>query len=195
MTAHGEARRAFIAIHLSQEARRQLSETIASLGKGIPNSVRWVDPDGIHLTLKYLGDIDRAMIEDVLQAMEQLTNGSLPFQLHLEGLGVFPNQRRPRVLWAGVGGDLDALGALQEKVEVAMSGLNFPRERRAYNPHLTLGRVRDTISAVARQRIGDVISRGSLAGADSWPVNALHLMRSDLTPQGSVYSTLGSVSL
>ena len=161
----------------------------------MPSGVRWVDPEGIHLTLKFLGDIEPALVEDVLRAMEQAASGTAPFQLHLDGLGVFPNLRRPRVLWAGVGGDMDALGALQEKVEAAMEGLAFPRERRAFSPHLALGRVRDTISAVARQRVGGLVSQGSLDGADPWPVNAVHLMRSNLTPDGAVYTSLGSVSL
>ncbi len=195
MTASGGGLRAFIAIHLSREARLQLSDTIRSLGIDIPRGVRWVDPEAIHLTLKFLGDIDPALVEDVLRAMEQSASGSLPFHLHLNGLGVFPNQRRPRVLWAGLGGDLDALGALQEKLEAAVYGLNFPREQRTFNPHLTLGRVRDGVSAVARQRVGDVVSSGSLDGPDSWPVNAVHLMRSNLTPAGAVYSSLGSVSM
>ena len=199
MTASGAGIRTFIAIHLSQEARLQLSDAIRSLGSEIPSGVRWVDPEAIHLTLKFLGDIDPALVEDVLQAMEQAACRSLSFHLHLNGLGVFPNERRPRVFWAGLGGDLDALQALQEKLETAMSGpmygLDFPRERRAFSPHLTLGRVRDTVSAVARQRVGDLVSRGSLDGADPWPVNAVHLMRSNLTPDGAVYSSLGSVSL
>ena len=195
MTASGAGLRDFIAIHLSQEARQQLSNTIRSLGSEIPSGVRWVDPEGIHLTLKFLGDIDPALVEDVLLAMKQAASGSLPFHLQLDGLGVFPNERRPRVLWAGLAGDLDALEALQEKLEAAMSGLNFPWERRTFNPHLTLGRVRDGVSAVARQRVGTLVSHGYLDGADSWPVNAVHLMRSNLTPDGAVYSSLGSVSL
>ena len=195
MTASGTGIRTFIAIHLSQDARRRLTETIRWMVSEVPSGVRWVDPEGIHLTLKFLGDIDPALVEDVLRAMEQAASGTLPFQVHLNGLGVFPNLRRPRVLWAGVGGDMDALGALQEKVEAAMEGLAFPRERRAFNPHLTLGRVRDTISAVARQRVGGLVSQGSLDGADPWPVNAVHLMRSNLTPDGAVYTSLGSVSL
>ncbi len=195
MSAPGASLRAFIAIHLSQDARLQLSDAIRSLGSEIPSGVRWVDPERIHLTLKFLGDIDPALVEDVLHAMEQAASRSLPFHLHLNGLGVFPNQRRPRVLWAGLGGDLDALGALQEKLEAAMSGLNFPRERRTFNPHLTLGRVQDGVSAVARQRVGAVVTSGSLEDTDSWPVNVVHLMRSNLTPDGPVYSSLGSVSL
>ena len=195
MTASVAGLRAFIAIHLSQEARLQLSDTISSLGSEIPNGVRWVDPEGIHLTLKFLGDIDPGLVEDVLRAMEQAASGSLPFQLYLNELGVFPNHRRPRVLWAGLGGDLDALGALQEKLEAAMSRLNFPRERRTFNPHLTLGRVRDGVSDVVRQRVGAVVSRVSLDGAGPWPVNGVHLMRSNLTPDGAVYSSLGSVAL
>ncbi|MCH8225238.1 MAG: RNA 2',3'-cyclic phosphodiesterase [Chloroflexi bacterium] len=195
MTASGTGIRTFIAIHLSQDARRRLTETIRWMGSEVPSGVRWVDPEGIHLTLKFLGDIEPALVEDVLRAMEQAASGTVPFQVHLNGLGVFPNLRRPRVLWAGVGGDMDALGALQEKVEAAMEGLAFPRERRAFSPHLTLGRVRDTISAVARQRVGGLVSQGSLDGADPWPVNAVHLMRSNLTPDGAVYTSLGSVSL
>ena len=195
MTATGAKLRAFIATHLSQAAHLHLADTIRSLGSEIHNGVRWVDPAGIHITLKFLGDIDPALVEDVLRAMEQAASGSSPFQLHLNGLGVFPNQRRPRVLWAGLGGDLDALVALQEKLEDAMSGLDFPRERRTFNPHLTLGRVRDGVSAFAGQRIGDLVSSGCLKGADSWPVNAVHLMRSNLTPDGAVYSSLGSVYL
>ena len=195
MTASGTGIRTFIAIHLSQDARRRLTETIRWMVSEVPSGVRWVDPEGIHLTLKFLGDIEPALVEDVLRAMEQAASGTLPFQVHLNGLGVFPNLRRPRVLWAGVGGDMDALGALQEKVEAAMEGLAFPRERRAFNPHLTLGRVRDTISAMARQRVGGMVSQGSLDGADPWPVNAVHLMRSNLTPDGAVYTSLGSVSL
>ena len=195
MTASGGGLRAFIAIHLSQGARLQLSDAIRSLESEIPGGVRWVDPEGIHLTLKFLGNVDPALVEDMLLAMEQAASGSLPFHLHLNGLGVFPNERRPRVLWAAVGGDLDALGALQEKLEAAMSGLNFPRERRTFSPHLTVGRVRDGVSDVVRQRVGAVVSRGSLDVADSWLVNAIHLMRSNLTPDGAVYSSLGSVSL
>jgi 2'-5' RNA ligase len=195
VTASGAGLRAFIAIHLSQDARRRLAETIRWMVSEVPSGVRWVDPEGIHLTLKFLGDINPALIQDVLRAMKQPASGTVPFQLHLDGLGVFPNIRRPRVLWAGVGGDMDALEALQEKVEAAMEGLDFPRERRAFSPHLTLGRVRDTISAVARQRVGGLMSQASLDGADPWPVNGVHLMRSNLTPDGAVYTSLGSVSL
>ena len=199
MTASGTGIRTFIAIHLSREARRQLTDAIRSLESEIPSGVRWVDPEGIHLTLKFLGDIDPALVEDVLRAMELAASGSLPFQLHLNGLGVFPNERRPRVLWAGLGGDLDALGCLQEKLEAVMSGLKFPRERCTFSPHLTLGRVRDGVSNLARQQVGAVVSAGSLEDAeedaDSWPVNAVHLMRSNLAPNGAVYSSLGSVPL
>ena len=126
------------ALRVGLGVRRRLADTIRWMGREVPSGVRWVDSEGIHLTLKFLGDIDPALVEDVLRAMEQAASGTLPFQVHLNGLGVFPNLRRPRVLWAGVGGDMDALGALQEKVEAAMEGLAFPRERRAFSPHLTL---------------------------------------------------------
>ncbi len=195
MTGPGAPIRVFIALQVSQMARQQLAETIRLLASELPASVRWVDPENIHLTLKFLGDIDPIRLEDVSRAMGLAARGSSPFWVHLAGLGMFPNQKRPRVLWAGMGGDLDELVALQEKVDAAMSELNFPREGRPFSPHLTLGRVRNGISGEVRRRIGAAVACATQEASDPWLVDTLHLERSNLTAKGAIYTSLVSAPL
>ena len=195
MTGPSAPIRVFIALHLSQMARQQLAETIRRLAGELPTGVRWVDPENIHLTLKFLGDIDPSQLEDVSRDMGLAAGGSAPFWVHLAGLGMFPNQKRPRVLWAGMGGDLDQLAALQEKVDAAMAELQFPREGRPFSPHLTLGRVRDGVSGEVRRRVGAAVACATQEAGDPWLVDTLHLVRSDLTAKGAIYTSLVAAPL
>ncbi|PKB79492.1 MAG: 2'-5' RNA ligase [SAR202 cluster bacterium Io17-Chloro-G9] len=195
MLGTGEAIRVFIAVQISPESRQVLADAMGRLSDAVPRGVRWVDPQGIHLTLKFLGDIDPGLKDRMLEFMRHAGQVSSPFSLQLSSLGMFPNQRQPRVLWAGVQGDLEALADLQEEVERAMLGLGFPRERRRFSPHLTIGRVRYGVSAGVRQQIGDAMVAGSLGTAEPWVVDSMHLVHSSLTPQGAVYNSLGSAPL
>ena len=136
--------RVFVALLIPGESRAVLSGTIGRLQTQVPTGVKWVDPQGIHLTLKFFGNINSAWKEPVLEAMGDVGRQAAPFDLALSSLGVFPNERQPRVLWSGVNGDMEALGGLQEEVEQAMLALGFRREKRRFNPHLTIGRVRNT---------------------------------------------------
>lgn len=217
--------RVFIALDIPAEARQVLSATVRQLQAAIPGGVRWVDPASVHLTLKFLGDIDPNLINSVFEAMLQSARGVAPFQLRLLGLGLFPNARQPRVLWAGVDGDLDPLKDLQKRVDESVSALGFSRERQPFHPHLTLGRLRDGVSPLIRRHIGTIISSPPLAShpdkednppvsplgekgesspsplnkggplGDLWPVDAVHLICSTLTSSGAVYTSLGSVPL
>ncbi|MCH7606189.1 MAG: RNA 2',3'-cyclic phosphodiesterase [Chloroflexi bacterium] len=187
--------RVFIAIHISVDARQALAELIESLAETAPRGVRWVDPKGIHLTLKFLGDINPSLAGRVVEAMGESGRASSLFNLQLSNVGMFPNERQPRVLWAGIGGDLDALSALQEQVEQTLSPLGFPREKRPFNPHLTIGRVRDGVSRGERRRIGQALSAASLQPAQPWSVECIHLIQSNLKPQGAVYTSLGESPL
>ena len=187
--------RVFIAIQISADASQALAELKERLAETVPRGVRWVDPKGIHLTLKFLGDIDPSLAGRVVEAMGQPGQASSPFNLQLSGVVMFPNERQPRILWAGVGGDVDALLALQEQVEQAISPLGFPREKRPFNPHLTIGRVRDGVSQGERRRIGQALSGASLQPAQPWTVECIHLIQSNLTPQGAVYASLGESAL
>ena len=197
MSSQAETVRVFVALDLPASAKDALRQTVAELRADLPGGVRWVDPAGIHLTLKFLGDVDAGIVGDLLGAMGNaagdLEQASL--RLSLSGLGVFPNAREPRVLWAGVDGDMGVLGTLQQSVDEAIAALGFPRERRPFRPHLTLGRVRDQTAPADRREIGLAMQRASLHAQESWPAREVHLIRSTLTPQGAIYSSIGKASL
>ena len=161
-----------------------------------------MDPSGIHLTLKFLGNIQPSLSERVFEAMTQAaqindsgSQDSGVFQLSLSQLGVFPNSGRPRVLWAGIQGDLTMLAELQARVEEAAGRIGFDPEQRLYRPHLTLGRVLEGVSPPVRLQIGRTISEGEMGSSQPWQVDSLHLIRSDRWPEGATYTSLGSVPL
>ena len=187
--------RVFIALDIAPEARRGLVAAMRELQTAIPNGVRWVDPAGIHLTLKFLGNIDPNLVEPVFQGMRGSAEGTAPFQLRLFDLGLFPNARQPRVLWAGVAGELKPLEGLQQRVDESVSPLGFPRERQPFRPHLTLGRVREGVAPAIRSQIGATLYSIPLGPSEPWLVDAVHLIRSTLTPTGAIYASLGSVPL
>ena len=196
MTAHQETVRTFIATAISTEAHRVLEEAAGRLRQDIPQGVGWVRPEGIHLTLKFLGNIRPEIVDRVLDSLAAPATMSAPFQLGLSGLlGVFPNRRRPRVLWAGIDGELAALSALQEAVEEAMKNLGFSPEERPYSPHLTLGRVRRGVSDATLAKISSSVTAAQLLAAQPWQVDSFHLFQTDLKPSGSVHTVLGSVTL
>ncbi|MDE2939573.1 MAG: RNA 2',3'-cyclic phosphodiesterase [Chloroflexota bacterium] len=193
MTADSKTVRVFVALDLPDLAKAVLRQTVQELESVLPAGVRWVDPGGIHLTLKFLGDVDTGSVDLLLGAMDKAARkfGTRSFPLSLSALGVFPNAREPRVLWAGVEGDLEALARLQLLMDEALSEVGFARERRPFRPHLTLGRVRDQVSQPERKRIGEVMGKARLAGDHCWEAREIHLIRSTLTPGGAIYDSIG----
>ena len=191
--------RLFVALDLPAEAKAALAATVGQLQSVIPSGVRWVNPAGIHLTLKFLGDTDSGLVTPLLAALREMAaaGDSRPFPLHLDGLGVLPNYREPRGIYAGISGDLDSLAQAQQRVEQAIARLGFPRDKRPFRPHLTLGRVRDGVAPAARRKIGDTIARqtAALSPEYTWTAGEICLIHSDLTPQGAVYTTLGQAAL
>ena len=187
--------RVFIAISIPQAGRSALKKFILGLASQLPRGVRWADPEGIHLTLKFLGNVEPSQVAEIVNAMRRSTEMLASFPIQISGLGMFPNERRPRVLWAGMEGDLDSLGELQEKVEEAMSSVHFPREQRPFSPHLTLGRVREPVSNGIRRQIAAAISSASPAPAEPWLVESVHLVQSNLAPGGASYTNLASAPL
>jgi 2'-5' RNA ligase len=187
--------RVFIALDLPARAKQTLYEVIQKLRSELPSGVRWVDPSGVHLTLKFLGDVDSSSVAGILEAIRCAVKAAPGerFGLRLSGLGLFPNPERPRVLWAGLDGDLGALRSLQERVDEALSKLGFAKERRLFTPHLTLGRVRDSATADLRRRVSSSLAANRLENGEPWQPDAVHLVRSTLTPQGASYTILGSV--
>ena len=197
MTSERGQVRVFVALDLPPQAKESLNKTVGKLRNSLPAGVRWVRPEGIHLTLKFLGDVESAMVEPLLGAIAAVAarDEHKPFSLELSGLGVFPNTGEPRVLWAGVAGELDELGRLQQSMEDAICGLGYQRERRPFRPHLTLGRVREHASPADRRDIGAQISQANPLESSPWQVTEVHLISSNLTPQGAIYASLGASNL
>ena len=196
MTASGEKKvRSFIAIPIPSGGIRALEEVVNGLEPEIGRHVRWVRPEGIHLTLKFMGDIPAGIVEDVLAALQPVAAQFSPFNLAISGLGVFPNPRRPRVLWAGVHGDLESLSRFQSAVDDAVGKLGLPKEQRAFSPHLTLGRVRRDVPDGQLPKIGQVMADGELSGAPAWTADTVNLMRTELDPAGSRHYLVGSATI
>ena len=188
--------RAFVAVDISLEARRTLAAAVESLQNEGVAGVRWVRPSGVHVTLKFLGEIDPGLRDGMLDALRRAAEGRSPFRLGLAGLGAFPRPEAARVIWAGLDGDVDQLQGLQRDVDREVSQVAGVRpHKRPFAPHLTLGRVRDNVSSTQRRMIGDALLGFSLASTPSWPVTEVHLIRSTLTPDGSVYDVLGTCKL
>lgn len=190
-----EPLRAFIALPLPPEWTDELARMIAELRRAIPAGVRWVDHSGVHLTLKFLGPTEPGLVPRILDALNDRLGSAAAPGLCLSGLGTFPSGRNPRVIWAGVSGDHDALDALYRCAEAASVSLGWPPENRPFRPHLTLGRVRDRVSARQRRDIADAIAGAAPPAAPHWRPDRVRLYRSVLTPQGAVYSSLGEVKI
>ena len=195
MASADERVRCFVAVELPAEARRCIGALAAGLRETGVRGLRPVNPDGVHLTLKFLGDVSTSTVGEVSSALEAAAAAAQPFDLDLRGVGGFPDMRRPRVLWVGVGGDLDALQRLYESVESALAPLGFPPEGRAFTPHLTLARLRDGTSTEERARAGAVLASLAWEEGASAPVGGVSLMRSTLGPGGAVYARLRWVGL
>ena len=135
--------RAFVAIELPDELKLALARLQDRLKSGRAAPVKWVDPHGIHLTLKFLGDISSDMAGKVTSALEEAVRGISPFQLETGGLGAFPDLRRVQIVWVGLTGEVSRLSQLHKSIEAGLSGLGFLPEKRAFTPHLTLARLRD----------------------------------------------------
>jgi 2'-5' RNA ligase len=187
--------RCFIAIGLPDEVKDGLSQLQAQLKSGRQTSVKWVDPYSIHLTLKFLGSIDVNKIIPITAAMEEAVLGVSPFRLEVKGLGVFPNLRRVQVVWVGVSGEVDKLAQLQQRLESSLAGLGFAPEGRRFTPHLTLARLRDRASADERDGLGQLIAGTKFEPVYSFQVEAINLMKSQLTREGAIYSQISSVKL
>jgi 2'-5' RNA ligase len=187
--------RCFVAVELPDGLKQDLVALQDRLKAGSPSGVRWVDPHGIHLTLKFLGNVAAGRLPEIVRALRQAARGVSPFHLTAGGLGVFPNTGRVRVVWVGLTGDLEGLRNLQRRTESALAPLGFPAESRPFSPHLTLARVRDQVSPADRQGLGALVEGSRFESA--WPIDvaAVHLMRSQLTGRGAVYSVIESVAL
>ena len=187
--------RSFIAIELPDELKAEIKRLQAKLKSDGEVGVRWVDPGGIHLTLKFLGDVAADKIDEITEAIRAAVQGISTFRLEVKGLGVFPNLNRVRVVWVGLNGELDKLAQLAKSIEANVSPLGFPTESREFTPHLTLARVGDRVPSDERQKLGQLIASTKFEAKSAIEVKTINLMKSQLTLQGAIYSRLHSVEL
>lgn len=186
-----ETWRLFIALHLPATVTAALDIAQRSLRSSVPRSlVSWVAPGSIHLTLKFLGDVPLDARAAIADALTNLALAHAPFELSTAGLGCFPHERNPRVVWIGVQGQMDALNRLRDSVESAIAPLGYPTEDRPFSPHLTLGRVRRETSRSAVQSLVAAIRATPPPAAVTWRVTEIALFRSELKPDGAVYTLL-----
>ncbi len=190
-----EAIRTFIAIELPESVRSSLAQIQNELRKSEQASVKWVAPSSVHLTLKFLGDVDKSKVQALSEAISEASKKITPFQLNLEKPGAFPNLRNPRVIWVGLNGDIEILGRLQQNIENVLNPLGFPPEGRRFSPHLTLGRVRDKATSNDKRNLGEVVSSLKIISSATFEVQSVSLMRSVLSREGAIYSCLASAIL
>jgi 2'-5' RNA ligase len=187
--------RTFIAIELPDELKLALIRLQDQLKSGSQAPVKWVKPNGIHLTLKFLGNIGIDTVGKITTALEEAVGGISPFHLEAKGLGVFPNLRRVQVIWVGVTGEVDQLRQLQQSIESSLKALGFVPESRPFSPHLTLARLSDRATADERQSLGQLIAGISFETAYAIDVGSIDLMRSQLTRDGAIYTRINSIKL
>jgi 2'-5' RNA ligase len=192
----GKPLRLFIAIELSPEVKQGISRLQDNLKQRLPPRIlRWTNPEGIHLTLKFLGDTSPDKVQAVTHGILAAAAGFEPFELRVAGFGCFPNPRRARVLWVGVPDVPKALAGVQRAIDLQMARLDYAREARPFSPHLTLGRVNDRVSPAERQALADLLDRTEVGSLGVVPVHEIVLFQSDLRPDGAVYTAMARAKL
>jgi len=187
--------RAFVAIELPDNVKRGLGSVIDRLRQRSLAPVKWVSANGIHLTLKFLGEISPPRVEEVKRALATACLGTPPMHLEIDALGGFPDTAQPRVVWAGLSGDIEVLSRLATRVDVALAELGYARESRPFVPHLTIARVRPEASRQAKSELGTAVLAATLPESLSFDTGAVSLMRSQLRPQGALYTRLSQTPL
>lgn len=187
--------RLFWAVNLPPHLKAALAN-IQGLLKKTNIDVKWVEENNFHLTVQFLGEVEPSLVTYIITVVEKALEEVeiTPFSILLKGVGFFPDQTRPRVLWVGVEGEVDKLVSLQKQVCQAMSPLGFPLDKKAFSPHLTIARFRSSreINELLR-KIKQLRLAESLVGEIK--VNSLELMQSELSRQGPMYSVITSIPL
>ncbi|MBZ0159096.1 MAG: RNA 2',3'-cyclic phosphodiesterase [bacterium] len=183
--------RAFVAANLTPDLKAALAMVQDRL-KATRVDVGWVRPDNLHLTLKFLGQVEESRIDAIRDAIAAAASGSGPIRLVFQGLGAFPRPREARVVWIGLSHGSEALAALQTRIEAALESLGFAREARPFTAHLTLGRVR---GPARREQLARAITEAPAEALGEMVLDRIELMQSDLSAGGARYSILQSFPL
>lgn len=182
-----EVWRLFIAIELPAEVRRKIRNHIDKLRTESPDvRASWTREENLHLTMKFFGDVAVADVERISAAAARAVAAVNPFEMSVGGCGAFPPKGQPRVLWIGANDPAGSLGKLHTSLENECADAGFPRDQRAYHPHLTIARLRQPHGACELAHLHEEIGFDSL----TLPVKEIRLIRSELSSQGSRYTTI-----
>ena len=188
--------RIFIAIELEETQHSALRGVQARFQRDRAAAfVRWVAPESIHLTLKFLGDVAIDTMPALQRAVAEACAGIAPFTLSLKGAGAFPNTRRPNVVWVGMGGQVERAALLAQRLDDTTAAMGIARDERPFSAHLTLGRVKRDAGPDERQLVGKLIDRAAVGELGLVQVERVSTMKSELRPSGSVYTQIGAVEL
>jgi len=193
MTAGSEKNiRAFLAIEPPENILQEISRLQENLKREISGRLSWTRPQGQHLTLKFFGDISRDDIYSISTAVQKRVVAEQKLNLKIEKLGVFPDTRRPRVLWCGITGDVERLINLQKKLDSDFATIGFPAEDRSFKAHLTLARIKDPRDITG---MSEALKKYDSFKAGEFTADKLFLFQSNLSPQGAVYTKLAEFAL
>lgn len=187
--------RAFIAVELPSEVKVELADLINKLKIKHTKSVKWVNPDGIHLTIKFLGNIAEEKVPGINCNLAEVASHSIPFDLYLDKIGAFPNIQSPRVAWVGITGGIPDLINIHRKIENCLLPLGFANDNKSYSAHLTIGRVRETADKPEKDMLGKALSELKVMRNLSFHVDGFSLIKSTLTPKGAIYERLSQFTL
>ena len=179
--------RTFIAVEIAAPVREQLV-TLQETLREAAGEVKWVEPQNLHLTLKFLGEVDETELYAVCKSAQQAVADTAAFTMQVAGVGAFPDPRRPRVIWAGIREGADELIFLHDLLEEEFRSHGYPREDRAFTPHLTLGRARQPKPTPQLARAFEELADWD-GGATL--VREILIMSSQLTPSGPIYTVIG----
>ena len=187
----GRTLRAFVAFKLPEHIVGRAA-TLQSALKARGMKMRWVKPQNLHLTLKFLGDIPETEAPKVGAVIHQVACDEPPLEMTLQGMGVFPGIKRPRVLWVGFGGQVRELKRLHRKLEDQLEPLSYDRDKRGFKAHLTLARIKGPIAPkLLLEAIEDVGHFSPI----SFAVRRMVFYKSDLQPQGAIYTPMATADL
>jgi 2'-5' RNA ligase len=183
--------RSFLAIELPEPILKKIEEVQADL-KSTHADVRWVNPQQIHLTLKFFGYIEEPRIDPIVKSIEEPIRNTSPFSLKVQGIGAFPNLRSPRVIWMGLVEGKEVLTSLQKQIEIQLEKVGFQPEDRPFHPHLTLGRMK---SNRGKEELVGRMEKCKDEAFGDFQVERVFLIKSDLRPTGPIYTPLREMKL
>ena len=181
--------RSFLAFELPHEIRSGISDVSIDLRKSGLN-VKWVNVDNIHLTILFLGNIEEDDIHPMEDSIGKICDKYSSFDISLEGIGLFPDIRKPRVIWLGLGGNIDRMGNFRDDLQGILSPFGIKKENRAFKPHITLGRFRNPTGK--NGELGKYLTRYRSISSPVYTVNELFLFKSELKPSGARYTRINS---